>query len=291
MTSKIYHREIVPWLFMLPALIGFAFFVWHPFLKGFYIAFTDYVPGAGNSAWVGLANFTEVLSDKLFYISWKNTLYFMVLSLVFSFTLSIILAICMNEMRRMKSLFRVGLYLPSIVPIVISSLLWIWIFNPTKIGMINSILNWFGAAPQPFINSPSQAMVSLLLMTLWGYTGYVAIIFLASLQGVRAELYEACELDGGKIWAKIRYVTLPGIRPVMEMMFILTLINGIKFFTEPFLMTSGGPVNATLTVMLLNYDYAFTSLEYSKATAQAILTFIAIAIFTVTYYRIMPQDD
>ncbi|MFD2117986.1 carbohydrate ABC transporter permease [Paenibacillus yanchengensis] len=291
MKNKLYQREIVPWLFMLPAVIGFIFFVWHPFVKGFYIAFTDYVPGRSSISWVGIQNFKDVFADKLFYISWKNTLYFMVMSLALCFTMAIIFAICMNEMRRMKSLFRVVLYLPSVVPAVISSLLWIWIFNPTKLGMLNMLLGRFGIEPQPFISSPSQAMPSLLLMTIWGSVGYIAIIFLAALQGVRADLYEASEIDGASLFRKIWHVTLPGIRPVIEMMFILTLINGIKFFTEPFLMTVGGPVNSTLTVMLLNYNYAFVMLEYSKATAQAIITFVVIMLFTLLYFRMIRQEN
>ncbi|GFZ91860.1 sugar ABC transporter permease [Paenibacillus marchantiophytorum] len=290
MNRNIIDKEVIPWLFLLPSLIGFVFFVWHPFLKGFYLAFTDYLPGIRHE-WVGFKNFKAVLSDELFYTSWANTLYFTLLSLLFSFTTSIVLAIALNETRKWSSILRISFYVPSIVPAVISSLLWIWMFNPTQIGMLNSVLSFLGIPAQPFINSPSQSMPSLLLMTIWGWVGSSAIVFLAGLQGVRAELYEACEIDGASIWKKIWYVTLPSIRPLIQMSFILAIVNNIKFFTEPFLMTKGGPVNSTLTVMLLNYNYAFSDFEYSKATAQAIITFLFILIFTLIYFRLQKNED
>jgi multiple sugar transport system permease protein len=274
---------ISPILFAIPAVLVFLYFSWGPIINSLLMAWqkTNLVTAP---SWVGLSNFQYVLSDPILPKAALNTLYFVVLAIVLGFPVPLFLAVFMAELRgRNKNLFSALSYLPAVVPPVVAVLLWQTFYNPSSTGMFNQILSWFGLGPFAWLSSQSMAMPAIVLEVTWATAGSTAIIYLAALSSVRAELYEAAELDGAGIWSRVWHVTLPQIRGVILIMFLLQIIGTAQVFTEPYIFTDGGPNNATTTVLLLIYRYAFINNDYGAATALSFLLALVLALFSVAY--------
>lgn len=270
-------------LFALPVILSFVYFSWGPIIQGLVFSFqkNNFV---ADSVWVGLDNFAYVLRDERLGRAVVNTLYFAGLAFVFGFPLPLLFAVFVAEVRRKRWLFSVLAYLPVIVPPVAGVLLWKVFFYRDESGLFNATLGLFGLGPIGWLNDPNLAMPSLVLFATWATAGGTAIIYLAALTGVRAELYEAAELDGASILARVWHVTLPQIRGVILILLLLQIIGTLQLFTEPFLFTSGGPNSATVTILLLVYEYAFESRDYGAASALSVLLAVALAIFSILYY-------
>lgn len=278
-------------IFLLPLLIVFGIFSWWPILDSVIISLqhTNYV----TTTWATpfWSNFTFVLNDPTFVIAVRNTGYFALLALVFGYPLPIILAVLMSEVRRMKGLFSVLAYIPVVVPPVVSVLLWKTAFyDASGTGVFNTILSWVGIPAQPWIQNPASAMPSLVLEATWAAAGGTIIIYLAALTNVAPELYDAAEVDGAGIWKKIWHVTLPQLRGILLITFILQIIGTAQVFLEPYLFTSGGPVNSTTTILLLIFQYAFQSSDggsnYGAATALSLMLAAFLAILSWVYFRV-----
>jgi multiple sugar transport system permease protein len=245
--------------FLLPLLLIFGAFSWYPIVRLVLMAFqhTNLVQPA---TWVGFQNFSEVIHDPLFPIALKNTAEFAGLALVFGYP----------------------------VPLVVAVLLWKFFYDAGPSGVFNTILHWVGIGPQPWIQSENAAMPSLVLESTWANAGGTVIIYLAALTGVNAELYEAAAVDGAGLWKKIANVTLPQMRTILLVTLILQIIGTAQVFLEPYLFTSGGPDNATITVLLLIYNYAFgNSLggSYGEAAALSLMLVAFLAVFSLIYLR------
>ena len=269
-------------LFALPAMLVFAYFSWGPIVRGLAMS----VQSSGTTApahFVGAENFSYVLTDPLLPTAVLNTLYFALLALAFGFPLPLFLAVFFAELRRRRWVFTVLAYLPVVVPPVVAILLWQVFYNPTPDGLFNAALATVGLGPYPWLNSPTMAMPAIVLAATWASAGSAVIIYLAALSGVRAELYEAAELDGAGIWARVRHVTIPQLRGVILVMLLLQLIGTMQVFTEPFLFTGGGPQNATLTILLMIYNYAFVDGDYGAATALSLLLSVVLVVLSIAY--------
>ena len=206
----------------------------------------------------------------------------------------IILAVVMSELRSRRRLFSALVYLPVVVPPVVSVLLWRFFFAASPTGVFNTILGWFGLGPLPWLQNAGMAMPSIVIEATWAAAGATVIIYLAALVGVRPELYDAAEVDGASIWQKIRYITLPQIRNVLFVTLILQLIATAQLFTEPLLFTGGGPANSTMTVLLLIYKYAFQNSlggDYGMAAALSLMLAAFLAVFTAGYYWLTRRWD
>jgi multiple sugar transport system permease protein len=239
--------------------------------------------------WVGLANFSAVIHDPLFPIAVRNTAEFAGLALVFGYPIPLIAAVLISEVRSRRGLYSALAYLPVVIPPVVSVLLWKTFYDAAPNGVFNTILGWVGIGPQPWIQSQSAALPSLVLESTWANAGSTVIIYLAALTGVNRELYEAASVDGAGLWKKVWHVTLPQIRTVLLVTMILQIIGTAQVFLEPYLFTLGGPANSTLTVMLLIYDYAFgNSLggDYGKAAALSLMLVAFLAVFSLIYLRV-----
>lgn len=276
------RRGLPALLLSLPVLVVFAYFAWGPIVRGLVMSFqrTNLVDDA---EWVGLDNFAYVLGDPLLGTAVVNTLWFTVLALVLGFPLPIALAILLTELRRTRGLAAVLVYLPVVTPPVVAVLLWRTFYDPSATGLFNTVLGWLSLPPQPWLNSTASAMPAIVLEVTWASAGSAVIIYLASIASVRAELYEAAELDGAGIRSRIRHVTLPHLRGVILVMLLLQVIGTTQVFTEPFLFTGGGPQNSTLTVLMLVYDYAFVRGDYGAATALSLLLALVLALLSVLY--------
>jgi multiple sugar transport system permease protein len=286
------RRNVSGYLFLLPALLIFALFVWYPLVLGLVMSFQN-VDMINPAAWVGWTNYQKVFSDPLFGVAWRNTLAFTGYALLFGYLVPLVLALLINEMRHGKALFRLAFYLPVMLPPIVISFLWLWLYN-ADFGMINSVLGLAHLPGGLWLETQATALPALVVVATWGAAGSAMLIYLAALQGVPASLYEAAEIDGTNLWQRLWHVTLPTIRPIMLLMLVLQIIATMQVFTEPFTITGGGPNNATLTVLMLIYRYTFQDAEFGEASALGVILFLVLAVFALVYMRmtnrLVPED-
>ncbi|MFC6900407.1 carbohydrate ABC transporter permease [Nonomuraea dietziae] len=235
--------------------------------------------------WVGADNFAALLADPLLWITVRNTLWFVGLALILGFPLPILLAVVMSELRRFGGLFRVLVYLPVAVPPVVAVLMWKWFYDPDH-GLFNQALATIGLGPFLWLQDTTTAMPSLVLEATWAAAGSTVLIYLAALTSVPGELYEAAEMDGASIWRRLWHVTLPHLRGVLLIMLLLQIIGTFRVFTEPFVLTDGGPEDSTVTILLLIYRYAFIYGDYGTAAALGVLLAIALGVVSAVYLRL-----
>lgn len=274
-------------VFALPVLVVFGLFSWLPIGKAIVMSLQE--TNLVTTSWVGLENFRTVLADPLLATAVQNTLWFAVLALLFGYPVPLLAAVLMSEVRRMKGAFSALAYLPVVVPPVVAVLLWKFFFDARPEGVFNTMLGWVGLGPVPWLQNADWAMPSLVLEATWAAAGGTIIIYLAALTSVPGELYDAAEVDGASVWRKIWHVTMPQLRGVLFITFILQIIGTAQVFLEPYLFTDGGPANATITVLLLVYRYAFgQSLggDYGAATALSIMLAVVLAVLSVVYFRL-----
>ena len=281
------HGGLASLLFLLPTLLIFGAFSWYPIVRTVIMSLqhTNLVTAP---TWVGLHNFATVIHDPLFPIAVKNTIEFALLALLFGYPIPLIAAVLMSEVRRHRGIYSALAYLPVVIPPVVAVLLWKTFYDASPTGVFNTALGWVGLGPYPWLQSQQTALPSLVLESTWANAGGTVIIYLAALTGVNYELYEAASVDGANLWRKIWHVTLPQIRTVLLVTMILQIIGTAQVFLEPYLFTSGGPANSTLTVLLLIYDYAFgNSLggDYGAATALSLMLAGFLALFSLAYLR------
>ena len=274
-------------VFLLPMLFVFIIFSWSPIVQSMVMSLqkTNLI----TTEFVGLDNFVNVLNDPRLGRAVLNTLYFAGLALLFGFPLPILLAVLMSEVRRGKGLYSALAYLPVVVPPVVAVLLWKFFYDASPNGVFNTVLGWVGIPPQTWLQSAETAMPSLVIEATWAAAGGSIIIYLAALLSVPPELYDAAEVDGATIWRKIWHVTLPQLRGVLFIMLILQVIGTAQVFLEPYLFTGGGPNNATVTVLLLIYQYAFQNSlggNYGEATALSVMLAVVLGILSYLYFRI-----
>ena len=286
LTGWVRRGGLVTLLFALPMILVFALYSWWPILQSIWMSFqkTNLI----TYQFVGLDNFINVLTDPVLGRAVVNTLYFALLALIFGFPLPIFMAVLTSEVKRMKGLYSALAYLPVVVPPVVAVLLWKFFYSASPSGVFNTILGWVGIPPQPWIQDAVQAMPSLVLEATWAAAGGSIIIYLAALLAVPPELYDAAEVDGASIWHKIWHVTLPQLRGVIFIMLILQVIATAQVFLEPFLFTGGGPNNATVTVLLLIYRYAFENSlggKYGEATALSVMLALFLAAASFLYFK------
>lgn len=282
------RRGLTTFAFAVPMLVVFGVFAWWPMIRtGVLAVQRDNL--IDPARFIGLDNFRFVLDDPLFWTAVRNTVKFTLMALVFGYPIPLTLAIAMNEVRRGKGLYSALAYLPVVVPPVAAILLWRVFFDASPDGVFNTVLGWVGLGPYPWIQDPSWSMPSVVLLATWSAAGATVIIYLAALTRVPAELYEAAEVDGAGTFAKLWHVTLPQLRGVMFVTLILQLIGTFQVFTEPFLLTDGGPANSTMTIMLLIYRYAFGAGgggNYGAAAALSLMLAAFLAIFSAIYFRL-----
>lgn len=274
-------------VFALPLLVVFGLFSWLPIGRAVVMSLQE--TNLVTTAWVGLDNFRTVLGDPLLGTAVRNTLWFAVLALLFGYPVPLVAAVLMSEVRRVKGLFSALAYLPVVVPPVVAVLLWKFFFDARPEGVFNTMLGWVGLGPVPWLQDAGWAMPSLVLEATWAGAGGTIIIYLAALTSVPGELYDAAEVDGASVWRKVWHVTVPQLRGVLFITFILQIIGTAQVFLEPYLFTDGGPANATITVLLLVYRYAFgQSLggDYGAATALSLMLAVVLAVLSVVYFRL-----
>jgi multiple sugar transport system permease protein len=287
---SVIKKNISGWIVMVPTLILFAFFVWEPLLASIRLSLYS-AKGIRTIEFVGLKNYIDVFHHPDFLPAVRNTFSYTIWSLIIGFVIPIIIGIIINEMVHAKSLFRVGTYFPSIVPGLATVLMWGFIFKPGKTGVLNILLGNFGMDPQVWLSNPKITIPLIVFTMTWKGAGATALIYLAALQGINPELYEAAILDGAGIWHRIRHVTIPNLRNLIRTLLILQVISVFQILYEPLVMTNGGPNNASISIMQLVYRYAFEKFDYPKAAAVSVIISIFLITLTLIYHKFNKEQD
>lgn len=282
--SSMALREMIDgYLFIAPWVIGFLLFVAGPMIASLVLSLMSWDLFSAPR-WIGLGNYQQLARDPLVRISLWNTAFFTFLSVPINLVVALATAMLLNQQIRGQSLFRTFFYLPSILPAVASSVLWLWMLNP-DIGLANMLLRWLGLPTSQWLYSPGTAKPTFILMGLWS-VGNTMVIFLAGLQGIPQTLYEVSQIDGANWWQRFRAVTLPMLSPVILFNLVLGIIGSFQVFTSAFLLTNGGPQNSTLFMVLYLYRLAFEQFKMGYASALAWLLFVIILIFTLIQLRL-----
>nr|WP_307855853.1 sugar ABC transporter permease [Kibdelosporangium banguiense] len=266
------------------ALVVFALFSWYPIVRGILLSFQE-VNFVDPPRWVGFENFERLFADPLFGRAWLNTLEFTAIALVLGFAVPFVTAVLLNELRHAKAFFRIAVYLPVMLPPVVVAMLWKWIYNPGP-GLANAALGSVGLPASAWLDSSSTAMVSLVIVSTWANMGSTTLIYLAALQTIPGELYESAELDGAGLFKRLWHVTIPQTKFVLLVLLLLQVVATMQVFTEPYVMTGGGPEDSTVTVLLLLYRYAFTYNDFGSASAMSLLLLVALGIFSGLYLKL-----
>ncbi|MBW8764494.1 MAG: sugar ABC transporter permease [Microbacterium sp.] len=264
----------------MPALLLFLVFRYIPMVQAIQMSVENVRPYLGNE-FVGAQNYQVILSDPAFRDATINTVILAVGQTVGCLLLGFLLALLLEGQTRKLSFIRSAAFLPVVVPMAVVAELWRIMYYPSADGFLNSIIGVVGLGPSEYINSPDSAMWSVMLMGIWRGGPYDMMIILAGLAGIDRGLYEAATVDGANRWQRIVHVTLPGLRPVFTILFILAAIRGFRVFTEVFLMTNGGPNGATEVVMTLLYKLGLEQGKLGVGSAGAVLLFLATLVLTL----------
>lgn len=270
------------YVLVLPWLLGFIGFIAYPMLRSLYLSFTSY-DLVSEPVWVGFRNYERILNDADFWQSLKVTTLYAVGSVPVGTTIALALAMVLSQKLRGVNLWRTIFFIPSILSSIALAILWLYVFRPEG-GLLNIFLGWVGIEGPGWLTSEYWALPALIIMSWWSVGGQI-VIYLAGLKGIPQVLYEAAEIDGGGAWAQFRYVTLPMLSPVIFFNVVLAIIGALQVFDSGWVMTRGGPNNATLFYMIYLYERAFEFVQMGYASALAWILFVIIMIITLLVVR------
>ena len=287
------QQAVAAWILALPFVALFLVFTAGPVLASLGMSFTDMrstdVRHPLGVEFLGLQNYTDLISDPLFRKVTGNTLLYLVLGVPLTMALALAVAVALNRITRLRGFFRVGYYLPVVTSIVAVSVVWKFLLRDRG-GLLNVMLDWVGINGPGYLDSTTWALPSLVVMSVWRNFGTLMVIFLAGLQTVPREIVEAAEADGASAWGRFRYITLPMLRPTLLFGAVITSIGYLQFFEEAFVMTKGGPLDSTRSVTFFTYDQ-FGYGNYAYASAAAYLLFLAIVVLTFVQFRWLREKD
>jgi multiple sugar transport system permease protein len=257
-------------------------------VRGIIVSFQQ-VNFVTDPEWVGLDNYLALIEDPLFLTAWTNTLQFTGISLVLGYLLPFAIAVLLNELRHLKGFLRVAVYLPVMLPPIVVVLLWQFFYDPGN-GLFNAVLSGVGLPESGWTQSPRMAVLSLVLVSTWANLGGATLIYLAGLQSIPGELYEAAELDGASVRQRLRHVTIPQMKFIMLVLLLLQIIATMQVFLEPYQL-NGTSDPETITVMVLIYRYAFTvNNDFGLAAAMSVLLFVVLGLFSALYLRLTREQ-
>ncbi|RXJ02196.1 sugar ABC transporter permease [Anaerobacillus alkaliphilus] len=290
LSTQKWREGLSGYLFFLPALILLSLFLLYPMAMAFYYSFTDfYLLTPQKKGFIGLENFTYAFSDNEFRTAFKNTVYFVVLVVPLQTAVGLGLALLVNKKLRFTIFYRTAYFSPVVMSLVVVSILWTFLYNPNE-GFFNQVLESLGFAKQPFLTSPNQAMNSIIAMSVWQGAGFQMLIFLAGLQTIPGVLYEAASIDGANAWQKFKNVTLPGLKNVSIFIIITITIAAFKLLIQPMIMTQGGPLGSTRSLVYYTYQVGFAYRDVGYASALAVLFTVIVLIISLTQRKLLTED-
>jgi multiple sugar transport system permease protein len=282
------RRNLSAYAFLIGAVICFTFFSWYPIVREVIMSFQKAVYGGGYT-WAGWRNYTRIIHDPMFWQAWRNTLEFTLLALVIGYAVPFGVAILLNELRHARGYLRILVYLPVMLPPASALLLFAYFYNP-QYGLFNDILRLLHLPTSQWVLQPgtgfvSTAMISVVVASTWMNMGGATLIYLAALQNIPGELYEAAELDGAGLFSRIRHVTIPQTRLILILLLMLQVVATMQMFVESWVLTNGGGGvgNNTQSVVMLIYQYAFAysgASNYNSASALGVMLMLVLAVFS-----------
>ncbi|MDD6763503.1 MAG: sugar ABC transporter permease [Clostridiales bacterium] len=282
------RRNSTAWLLLLPSVLLFYFFVWRPIGIGFMYSFfklQNYVP----TQFVGFDNYREVVTDMLFVKTLTNSFKYVLWSFVIGFVPPILFAVMINEIVHMNGFIKFSIYFPQIVPVVAAALIWYFLYLPGESGVLNILLGKLGLPANDWLQNANQTIPLIIIMMTWQGCGGSMILYLASLQGINQELYEAAKMDGAGVIRRFECVTFPAIFPIVLLQFVRQIIGVFQVMIEPMTLTDGGPNNASVSLNLQGFKYAFQNFQPERALALGVITFIILIVVTCFYFRLQKK--
>jgi multiple sugar transport system permease protein len=281
------------WLFLAPALVAIGVFFFVPVVAAFALSVTDYdlyaIANPANAQFVGLANYAQLIRTPLFWTALRNTFYFAGVGAPLSLLVALVAAVLVNaKLVRFKGFFRAAYFAPFVTTLVAVAIVWKYLYQP-QYGLINAALAKLGIGPIDWLGDPHWAMPAIILLAVWRNFGYTMLIFIAGLQRIPAQLYEAAELDGAGAWARFRHITLPLLAPTFVFVGVITAIGFFQLFSEPYVMTGGGPLKSTLSMVLYMYEEGFRWWRLGSAAAIAFVLFAVILVCTLLQLRVQRE--
>ena len=277
-------RAKFAYLFAAPWIVGLLVFYAYPLFGSIYYSFTNYNI-IGNTSWIGLQNYKDLFRDPLFWTGIKNTVIYATLEVPLSVVVGVLLALLLNMRIKGRDLFRTVFFLPTLVPVIATSIIWEWLLNP-QFGLVNTVLGEIGIKGPGWLGDPMWSKPSLVLMSLWGI-GNAMIIYLAGLQDISQEYYEAAEIDGANSLKKAWHITLPLLTPVIFFNVVMGIIGALQVFTLPYAITygTGNPANSLMFYSMYLYNNAFLYMKMGYASAMAWIMFVIIISITLLIFR------
>jgi multiple sugar transport system permease protein len=278
------------WCFVTPALLVIGVFFFLPVVAALALSLTDFdiyaLADLRNLRVVGLRNYLQLLQTPLFWQAFANTLYFVIVGVPLSITTSLGAALLLHSrLARFPAFFRTALFAPVVTTLVAVAVIWRYLFNP-RYGLLNYALGGLGLSPIDWLGDPRWAMPAIIVFAIWKNFGYNMIIFLAGLQSIPEPLYEAARIDGASTWRQFRHVTLPMLAPIVTLVNVLTIAGYFQLFAEPYVMTQGGPLQSTVSVLYFMYEEGFKWWNLGSASAVAFVLFLVIFGVTVVQLRL-----
>lgn len=278
------------YLFLAPAVLAILIFFFIPVIAAFLISFTDfdiYALGSLSTVrFIGIRNYQRLLADPLFWQALKNTTYYVIVATPLTIIVSLGAAILLNsKLIKLKSVFRLSYFIPYVTTLAAVAIVWRFIYHP-KFGLLNYFLGFLGIDPVDMLGDPNLAMLAIVFMSVWKNFGYYMIIFIAGLQNISDDLYEAASIEGANVWQQFKSVTLPMLAPTTLLISIITIAGYFQIFAEPYIMTQGGPLNSTMTIVGYMYQEGFRWWNMGYSSSIAFVLFIIILIVTLIQFKI-----
>ena len=277
------------YLLIAPYLLFLSVFLIYPIFFSVWLTFHDWNIVSPEIPFVGLENYRRLIGDELFYKALWNTFRFILINIPLQIVIALLLAVALNQPIKGKGFFRAAYFLPVVTSGVVISFLWSWMLS-TDDGIINEVLGWFGMGPIPWLTSETWSIPSLAWVAAWKNLGYYVVIFLAGLQSIPKTLYEAARIDGAGPVQTFFRITLPMLNPAMLLVLVMSTINGFQLFTEPFIMTGGGPANSSLSVVMYIYKNAFQSLDMGYAATIGLALALIILTVSLLQKKLLERD-
>jgi multiple sugar transport system permease protein len=283
------------YIFLAPALSAIFVFFFLPVIAAFIISFTDFdiytLGDISTLRFIGIKNYIQLFDDPLFFTALKNTFYFVIMAGPLSIAVSLGAALLLNsKLVKFKSIFRLSYFIPVVTTLVAVAIVWRFIYHP-RFGIINYLISLFSIAPIDWLGETSTAMPAIVLMSIWKNFGYNMIIFVAGLQNIPEDLYEAASIEGASGWQKFKSITIPMLAPTTVFISIITMIGYFQLFAEPYIMTQGGPLNSTLSIVQFMYQEGFKWWNMGYSASIAFVLFFIIMIGTIIQLKFQKNTE
>ena len=284
------RTDMTAWLLAIPTIILFLVFIWQPIGSEVYESLFR-MQGFTAANFVGLGNYVNVIQDTTFEQTLLNTVYYVLWSLIIGWPIPLVTALIINEMRHFRSFFKFAVYFPAMIPSVASYMLWEFVYDAGPNGLLNISLRSLGLPTSQWLQNTHLTIPLIIITMTWAGFGGTTLLYLASLQGVNTELYEAAAIDGASIFRRVWNVALPQIAPVVLILLVLQIIGVFQTYLQPMVMTGGGPNNASMTLLLQSYYYAFRYFDVGQSMAIGVITLLLLLGVSLIYFRLQKKLD